>query len=59
MATQNGKSCEHITMLKQDVKRINAEFVPTRALSRSFRSVQTLCNLVCRASSLFDVKVKN
>ena len=34
MATQNGKSCDHITMLKQDVKRINAEFVPTRALSQ-------------------------
>ena len=32
--TQNGKSCEHITMLKQGVKAINAEFIRTCALSQ-------------------------
>ena len=32
MATQNDKSCEHIMMLKQGVKRINAEFIWTRGL---------------------------
>ena len=32
--TQNGKSCEHITMLKQGIKTINAEFIRTCALSQ-------------------------
>ena len=32
--TQNSKSCEHITMLKQGVKTTNAEFIRTRALSQ-------------------------
>ena len=32
--TQNGKSCEHILMLKQGVKTINIEFIRTRALSQ-------------------------
>ena len=46
-------------MLKQSVKTINAEFIRTRALSQlSFVQLQTLCNLVRRASSFFDVNVK-
>ena len=31
--TQNGKSCEHILMLKQGIKTINTEFIQTHALS--------------------------
>ena len=46
-------------MLKQGVKTINAEFIETRALSQLFFcSIQTLCNLVPIALSLFDINVK-
>ena len=59
MATQNGKSSEHNTMLKQGVKRINAEFSPTRVLSQhpfgQFRPYATLFV----GFLLFGVKVKN
>ena len=44
--TQNGKSCEHITVLKQGIKSINAEFIRTCALCQlsfnQFRSYATL-----------------
>ena len=31
---QNGKSCEHIAMLKRGIKTINTKFIGTRALSQ-------------------------
>ena len=34
LATQNSKSCEHITMLKQGIKTSNFEFIQTHALSQ-------------------------
>ena len=34
MKTQNSKSCEHISMLKQGVKTINTEFFQTHILSQ-------------------------
>ena len=44
--TQNSKSYEHITMLKQGLKTINAEFIRTYALSQlsfvQFRPYSTL-----------------
>ena len=46
-------------MLKQNLKTINAEFIQTSALSQLFFSpVQTVSDLIPRASSLFDVNAK-
>ena len=47
MEIQIDKSCEHITILKQGVKRINAEFIQTRALSQlSFVKVRPYVTLL-------------
>ena len=47
MEIQIDKSCEHITILKQGVKRINAEFIQTRALSQlSFVQVRPYVTLL-------------
>ena len=46
-------------MLKQGIKTISTEFIPTREIITTlFFPVHILCNVVSEASSHFDINVK-